>query len=101
MTNEIKPVPLHPPKVRSRFMQVACFTLGGVTFILSGIFLADWRLRAMIDWKEFWILLVIFWANSAMFIRSGYSHRRHRANEVNRLADYERRIAALFRTSDT
>ena len=82
-------------------MQVVCFTLGGATFILSGIFLADWRLRAMIDWKEFWILLVVFWANSAMFIRSGYSHRRHRAKEVNRLAEYERRIAALFKTSDT
>jgi hypothetical protein len=82
-------------------MQVALFILGGVTFILSGIFLVDWHLRAMIDLKEFWILLVVFWANSAMFIRSGYSHRRHRAKEMSQLAEYDRRIAALFKTSDT
>jgi hypothetical protein len=100
MTQGTKPVQLHPPVVRSRFLQVTCFSIGGIIFLISAIFLADWRLRSMIDWKEFWILLVVFWANSAMLIRSGYSHRRLRAQEMSMLAEHDRRIAALFETSD-
>ena len=96
MTHVIKPIPLRPPVVRTRFPQVACFAVGGLFFMLSGTLISYAFFRGMFDWQELLELLAIFWTMSAIWIGFGYFFQRRREKEVVSLKDYNERMTALF-----
>lgn len=101
MTQGNKPIPLRPPIVRSRFLEVICFAAGGLCFMLSGIFVSYAFFRGMFDWRELLEILAIFWTISAIWIGVGYFFQRRRETEASSLKDYNERMAALFGSIET
>lgn len=96
MTQGIKPIPLRPPIVRTRFLEVTFFAVGGLCFMLSGVLVSYAFFRGMLDWQGLLQLLAIFWTMSAIWIGFGYFFQRRREKEASSLKDYNERMAALF-----
>lgn len=101
MTEGNKPIPLRPPIVRSRFLEVACFAVGGLCFLLSGVLVSYAFFRGMFEWQELLELLATFWTMSAIWIGVGYFFQRRRKKEARGLKGYNERMAALFGAIET